>query len=113
MLKSIVRALNTDLENEFFDFYVPTIQPSYFTESTNNYSIAVEVPGFEGGEISIEYSEDTLRVSASSKYRKLFKTWFVPSADPEKVIAKLKNGILSIDVPKKEIPIRKIQVQIE
>ena len=113
MLKFIVKALNADLENEFFDFYAPTVQPSYFTESVNNYSIAVEVPGFEGDEISIEHSDDTLRVSASSKYRKLFKTWFVPNADPEKITAKLKNGILSIDVPKKEIPIRKIQVQID
>ncbi|MDK2383746.1 MAG: Hsp20/alpha crystallin family protein [Candidatus Korarchaeota archaeon] len=78
--------------------------------------ITMDLPGVRKEELVISASEDAILVEATSKiggatvrYRKLIRTP-IP-IDPDRVVARLTNGILQIVAPPKEVGFRKVKVE--
>ncbi|MEE8348313.1 MAG: Hsp20/alpha crystallin family protein [Acidobacteriota bacterium] len=88
------------------------------TETENELVFTTELPGFEKGEVGIAVHDGRLTITAERKYEepkearqhqierwygKFHRSFLLPkSADPEKISAKLKKGVLTVSVPKKE-----------
>ncbi|HUS49067.1 MAG TPA: Hsp20/alpha crystallin family protein [Candidatus Paceibacterota bacterium] len=91
-----------------------------FVEKENNYELTIEVPGIEQKNIDIEITEDNTivvkgekiqekeenknEIHVSERYYGSFRRELkLPNrADADKINASYKNGILTIDIPKKE-----------
>ncbi len=78
--------------------------------------ITMDLPGVRKEELVIRASEDAILVEATSKvggatvrYRKLIRTP-IP-IDPDRVVARLTNGILQIVAPPKEVGFRRVKVE--
>lgn len=78
--------------------------------------ITMDLPGVRKEELVISASEDAILVEATSKvggatvrYRKLIRTP-IP-IDPDRVVARLTNGILQIVAPPKEVGFRRVKVE--
>ncbi len=88
-----------------------------FEELDDRYHIELEVPGIKKNEIEITLKEMNLEISWSRKrenkkgFRKktsyerqegsFTRSFHVEGADADKISASLKDGVLSVDVPKK------------
>ena len=77
-----------------------------------NYSVTLEVPGFDESEIDIEVRDGLLYIKAEHDeksehqhfYKKVNRSWTLPrGVKSEEIQAKLKNGILTVLVPKREV----------
>ena len=101
-------------------------------EKDNCYQLEAELPGFNKEDIKIDLKDDVLTISAShsenkdekdnngkyirrerrsSSYQRSFR---VDGLKPEDIIAQYKNGVLTVDLPKKEqIPEKEEAVRIE
>lgn len=79
-----------------------------------NYHIEIELPGAEKESISLKMHEDSFFIKAETE-----DTVFVGSytvcceIDPEKAVAKYKNGLLKVDVPFKEEEFHSVKIKIE
>lgn len=80
-------------------------------EAEDKYTITMEVPGFTEDEINVEVTNQVLSVKAekvqkedkSYFHNKVSRSWTLPvHVDSEKIEASLKNGILSLSLPKAE-----------
>lgn len=79
-------------------------------DSESEYVLSLDLPGIKSGDITIEAEEQTLRVTAERK-SKNYSTHFhkqfsfdKKSVDIAALVAKLSDGVLTLKVPKKEIP---------
>ena len=101
-------------------------------EKENGYELQAELPGFNKEDINIDLKNDTLTISAthsdnkdekdadgkyirrerrSSSYQRSFH---VEGLKPEDIIAQYRNGVLTVDLPKKEaIPEKEDAIRIE
>ena len=101
-------------------------------EKDDSYQLEAELPGFNKEDISIDLKNDTLTISAShnesndekdkdgkyirrerrsSSYQRSFH---VEGLKPEDIIAQYKNGVLTVNLPKKEaIPEKEETFKIE
>ena len=101
-------------------------------EKENSYELQAELPGFNKEDINIDLKNDTLTISAthsdnkdekdadgkyirrerrSSSYQRSFH---VEGLKPEDIIAQYRNGVLTVDLPKKEaIPEKEDAIRIE
>ncbi|MCR5669739.1 MAG: Hsp20/alpha crystallin family protein [Butyrivibrio sp.] len=101
-------------------------------EKDNSYELQAELPGFNKEDIRIDLKNDTLTISAShsenndekdengkyirrerrsSSYQRSFH---VEGLKPEDIVAQYRNGVLTVDLPKKEaIPEKEEAVRIE
>lgn len=101
-------------------------------EKENAYQLEAELPGFNKEDISIDLKNDTLTISAShnenndekdsdgkyirrerrsSSYQRSFH---VEGLKPEDIIAQYRNGVLTVNLPKKEaIPEKEEAIKIE
>ncbi len=89
-------------------------------EKENGYQLEAELPGFNKEDIKIDLKDDTLTISAahsenkdekdkegryirrerrSSSYQRSFH---VEGLKPEDIIAQYRNGVLTVNLPKKE-----------
>lgn len=112
-------------EDFFGDFYRPFSEkisnfhtPANISETKEHYLVSVEAPGFEKGELEIDYADGILNVSGEKEvnekskddnYRLLerrlnnFKRSFrIADVNASKVEASYDSGILNIILPKKE-----------
>lgn len=90
-------------------------------DTGSDYTFTIEVPGFTEEEINIEVRDRNLEIVAEHKeksdgkyfHQSVHRAWSLPrGVNEDSINATLKNGILSIAVPKKEIPEpKKIQVK--
>ena len=88
------------------------------TETENELVFTTELPGFEKGDVDIAVNDGRLTITAEREYQedketrkhrierwygKFHRSFLLPkSADSEKISANLKNGVLTVNVPKKE-----------
>ena len=101
-------------------------------EKDNAYELQAELPGFNKEDIKIDLKNDTLTISAShsenndekdengkyirrerrsSSYQRSFH---VEGLKPEDIVAQYRNGVLTVNLPKKEaIPEKEEAVRIE
>lgn len=90
-------------------------------ENDNHYSILLEVPGVKEKDISLEIKDNTLKVSGVKVrenekeetdfhrmecfYGKFIRAISLPDdVDTDRVKAKSENGVVKINLPRKEIP---------
>jgi HSP20 family protein len=93
---------------------------SHVEDTENNYTFTIEVPGFDESEINIEIKDRQLTIKAEHKegsegrhfHSSVQRSWSLPrGVKEEDVSATLKNGVLTVLVPKKEIQeVKKIKV---
>ena len=95
-----VNHIDTILDN-FWSSYHSNFE---LTEEGDIYSFSIELPGFEKSEIKIITKDNYLQVKAASEEGKKREksVRLPPDADARKTAAKLKNGVLFIDIPKKQ-----------
>ncbi len=101
-------------------------------EKDNSYQLEAELPGFNKEDIKIDLKNDVLTISAShsensdekddkgkyirrerrsSSYQRSFR---VDGLKPEDIIAQYRNGVLTVNIPKKEaIPEKEEAARIE
>ncbi len=88
------------------------------SETENEIVFTAEFPGFEKDEIDISVNEGRLTISGERPfteeketkhhrverwYGNFYRSFLLPkSADPEKISANLKNGVLTVKMPKRE-----------
>jgi HSP20 family protein len=100
-------------------------------ENENAVQIDVAAPGFERGQLKVSVDDQILTISSvpevnsTDKKEKFLKREFVTSSfsrsfelpenvDADRIEASHKNGVLSINIPKKakvEIPVQEIEVK--
>jgi len=91
----------------FVDEILDNFWGSYHTtldlvHDDNNYIFEVELPGFSKGDIDITIKDKHLVLKALNDKRKREKAIRLPEdIDGEKIAANLKNGMLTITIPKK------------
>jgi HSP20 family protein len=115
------------LENDLFDWSnknystTNTTVPSVnIKESTDGFEVDLAAPGFEKKDFNIELNHDLMTISSEKKienetregedyvrrefsYQSFNRSFTLPnSADAEKIKAKYENGILRVNIPKKE-----------
>ena len=91
------------------------------SEGRKSYTVRVEVPGVEKGDVTCEIDDDTLIIRGEKRQEKdeteegyhciersyghFQRTLSLPAdADAESIDAKFKNGVLKINIPKREAP---------
>tara|TARA_B100001123_G_scaffold384725_1_gene457715 strand:- start:99 stop:512 length:414 start_codon:yes stop_codon:yes gene_type:complete len=84
-------------------------------ENEKEYIVAMEIPGFNRQDISIEHKDDVLSISGKNEYSEnsdgyfnsfenleINKSFYLPEdVETKKIEANLKNGILVITIPRK------------
>ena len=122
-LTGVDRLLNDTFDRFFEGTGTPltnkTWSPSVDVSETETEVIfTAEFPGFEKDEIDISVNDGRLSISAERQfteekdtkhhrverwYGKFYRSFLLPkSADAEKISANLKNGVLTLTLPKKE-----------
>lgn len=105
------------LDKDFEDFF-PAVN---IKESDNQFNIELAVPGFNKEDFKINMEADVLNISAEKKsetqdknerytrkeysYNSFSRSFTLPqNANGEKIDARYENGILKLEIGKKEIP---------
>ena len=73
------------------------------TETDTGVTVTIDVPGYEKSDISIDYKDDTLEISASSdknNRHEIKRRFLIRDVDLKKSNADLKNGVLTIRLTK-------------
>ncbi|MEK9726986.1 MAG: Hsp20/alpha crystallin family protein [Candidatus Margulisiibacteriota bacterium] len=85
----------------FNDYFYDHRQPSNITETENEVQVQVDLPGFEKSEITVEYKENNLVITAKSEHRNDVKYQFsIPNIELNSSSAELTNGVLTIKLDK-------------
>jgi HSP20 family molecular chaperone IbpA len=112
--------------NELF----PEVYREAFTdmdETEKEYIITIEMPGVRKDEIKLNIEEDAVTISVQKEdreeeleeryfwkqqtYRGFYKRMHIPqNADPDKISATYRNGVLEVHIPKKETRGRNIKI---
>ena len=122
--------------DRFFNESVNTKGLSSFTphvdacETQNGYEIEVALPGIRKEDISIDFQEGRLTITGERKFEKsegdgrryqmletqygtFNRTFYLPdNVNPDKIKARMENGILMVTVPKDEQKTMKRQIAI-
>lgn len=117
------RFFNNDFEGwnrNNFSMTNTTLPNLNIKETKDSFLVEVAAPGFEKSDFKIELNNDLLTISSEKKvnnelkdgeritkqefsYQSFSRSFTLPEhVDEEKISAKYENGILSIDIPKKE-----------
>lgn len=117
------RFFNNDFEGwnrNNFSMTNTTLPTLNIKETKDSFLVEVAAPGFEKSDFKIELNNDLLTISSEKKlnnelkdgeritkqefsYQSFSRSFTLPEhVDEEKISAKYENGILSIDIPKKE-----------
>jgi HSP20 family protein len=121
-----------NFEDSFFE-NLKSVKTNY-GENKDEFFIHLQAPGFSKEDLSVNFEEDTITVSASVEkksdvydgdfYRKDFtksafkKSFLLPeNIDKDGIKAELKNGILNLSIPKTKkegLPeAKKIQIEVK
>ena len=118
--------------DDFFDKKMPTLMKTDIKELKDKYQLEVDLPGYKKENINIELEEGYLRISAKVEekkddeesnylhkeryYGECTRSFYVgEDIKEEEISAEFTDGILKIDIPKKEeetVPEKK-QIEIK
>ncbi len=121
-LRSGIRPVWDSFFGDFFDMdlYDDFRKPSVnIVEKEGSYGFEVELPGFRESEIDVKLEKDVLSIKAEKEVReeekskdrnivrerseKYYRSFVLPeNSDGEKISARFENGVLSLEVAKKE-----------
>ena len=119
-----------DMENRFFSkSLLAEIPPANIMEREKDYLVELAVPGMEKKDFTVELDGDYLTISAEKEetkeekqngtsrrefsYNSFTRSFHLPeNSKPEKIQAEYLNGILKIEIPKKELNISKTKKEI-
>lgn len=95
----------------------PSTRQTYFIgkvkDTGEKYVVSTEVPGYEREEITLSVVSEYLHLDAKNTERSVKKAYLLPSdADGSGVEAALKNGILTISIPKKTTS-KRVRIEIK
>lgn len=116
------------LDDVFDDFMFPTMKESEFVkmkcdiyEKDGVYHLEMDIPGFDKGDVNIEIDDnDYLTITAEKNienneedesknyirkersYGKYQRSFYIGGIDKENIQASFDNGILKVEMPKKE-----------
>ena len=118
--------------NELAGRYGMNLMRTDVIEKDNSYQLEAELPGFNKEDIKIDLKNDLLTISAAhsenkdekddngkyirrerraSSYQRSFR---VENLKPEDIIAQYRNGVLTVNIPKKEaVPQKEEAARIE
>ena len=116
-----------DFEKDFFDEETLFTPKANITANDKGYTLSVDLPGVNKKDVSIEVKDNTLTVKGERKeekkdkkdgytryestYGKFERIWNVENIDTNEIKAEHKDGILSIELPKKQELIEKDEVK--
>ncbi len=122
-----------DWSNRNFSLTNTTLPSVNIKENTDAFSVEVAAPGFDKGDFNLELNHDLLTISSEKKvenetkegeqftkrefsYQSFSRSFTLPhTADGDKIEASYENGILKVQIPKKEEakpkPSRTIEIQ--
>ncbi len=112
------------------DWFKPSLDVA---SDEKEYSVKVELPGIEASNISIEYTDNTLKIKGEKRqekeekekdfyriersYGSFQRILDIPDdADTENITSSYKDGVLSIKIPRKMLPktdAKKIEIKTE
>ena len=97
--------------------YLEQDQNTSYKEKDNQFQIEIDAPGFSKKDLGVTIEEDFLhvkgKVDVGGRKRDIDKKYKLPeNVDKTKMSACLKNGILSITIPKKEKR-KKLSIEIK
>tara|TARA_B100001179_G_scaffold232951_1_gene228076 strand:- start:304 stop:678 length:375 start_codon:yes stop_codon:yes gene_type:complete len=97
--------------------YLEQGQNTSYKEKDNQFQIEIDAPGFSKKDLGVTIEEDFLnvkgKVDVGGRKRDIDKKYKLPeNVDKTKMSACLKNGILSITIPKKEKR-KKLSIEIK
>jgi len=96
-----------DLFSDLFENFSHSINTKFYNvgETDKGYSLELELPGFKKEEISVEINKEILSITAKSKRKEINKSFSLwDGVDAENIEAVLEDGILKINLDKKEQP---------
>ncbi|WP_126973478.1 Hsp20/alpha crystallin family protein [Gynurincola endophyticus] len=120
----------SDWRNENFSVTSTTIPSVNIKETNNAYEVELAVPGMEKSDFNIELEGNRLIISSSKKqenenkeenytrrefsYQSFQRSFSLPdnTVDADNIKARYENGLLIIDIPKKENAKKKAPKQI-
>jgi len=135
MRNYLVKSNASLFDSMFDDFFKPMFYDdsarSYMAtdvkKSENGYELEIEIPGFEKKDIAIDFEKGYLTISAKKelndsdgKYLSrervtaVRRSFYVGDVDETAITAKYTNGVLAVNLPKKEQPqitARKIEIE--
>ena len=150
--KTEIIPVRHDVENEFNRFFdlmrqsfergwpsglvsdTDWLRPSLDIASDDKeYSVKVELPGIDAADISIEYTDNTLKIKGEKRqekeekekdfyriersYGSFQRILDIPEdADTERITSSYKDGVLTVTIPRKELPkkdTKKIEVEVK
>lgn len=91
-------------------------------EEDKAYIVRVAVPGLTKDQIKIKYDKSYLTITAEWKKGccsccdeegKYYRTIYVPEIDSTSIVASLKDGVLTLTIPKKESQNATININVE
>jgi HSP20 family protein len=129
LINQIDRALNNTYPTLLPDYFDTWYRPSTdITEDHDKYCVNVELPGYKLEDLEIEFSTRVLKISGkredktkdtktylrlenvSHRFTRSFK--FENPVDEDHIVASLKNGILTVELPKlMQVNKRKIEIK--
>ena len=96
--------MNTLLNNILNDINNRSSKLSPVKESGDVYLAEFELAGFTKKDVDIQVADNTLTIKAKNEHRdKSFKLFLYYLVSEDHITASLKNGRLSITLPKKEV----------
>ena len=121
--KPFERSLSPIWDNFMEDFFDISLSDNFkkpiadIVEKENSYGFEIELPGFDQNEIDVRIEKNILTIKAerkeeekekdkhiiSERVEKYFRSFILPeNANEEKIEAKFDNGILALEILKKE-----------
>jgi len=101
-LDNWVDSLFNDLWRQPSFLFERNWRPTDIEEGKDNYTINVELPGFSKSEVNVSVQNSTLKVSAKNKKSSYVRSFSIGNWQVDKANVELKNGILTVTVPKSE-----------
>ncbi len=135
--------------NHFFDSFKKALKSEHISSSIfttdwfkpsldiasddKEYSVKIELPGIEAGNVSIEYSDQTLKIKGEKRqekeekeknYYRVERSYgsferildLPEDSDIENITSNYKDGVLSITIPRKMLPqkdTKKIDIKVD